>query len=365
MRGIIDKLNRQRTKKPLNIRLGIWGTAGSGKTTYLAMLYDCLQKDDKWIAELVQQDFLPIIRKNITRITKDRKFPDPTMTNIDDDSGINIFSYAIMPKKSSIMGESTITLSFIDAPGEFYENLSETEVKVVKNEDEEGQEKKYESIVDYLINCHGMILLIDPMRSLQKSKSYYDLLIELLEECKNRYFNQYQRVESRLLPQYMAFCVSKIDSTMEEGSDLWEKAEDPIELAREVMSEELFAILNNFCYFDLEERQDPSRNRCNFYGVSSIGRYFDSKTERFVSIVEEHLEQDTPVGEDNNQESSIDESSIDPEDDWEDWGKKEENISTQNHQPGARIREGVKIQPMNVTAPIEWLIRSIQANPPF
>ena len=152
MLSLLNNLNPLGKKQSLNIRLGLWGTIGSGKTTYLAMLLHCLEKEKnhKWIVTPDEQ-FRYRVRENITQIIDKKRFPLPTSTQLEK---IQIFSYNLMPRNLIEPRNSNIILRFIDAPGEFYENLN-IEVKVI------DQENEYCDIVDYLMSCDGIIFFTE------------------------------------------------------------------------------------------------------------------------------------------------------------------------------------------------------------
>jgi hypothetical protein len=293
-----------------------------------------------------------------------------------------------MPRNLMSREKFNITLRFIDAPGEFYENLN-VDARVIETKHQDRD------IVDYLMSCDGIIFLLDPKRfesNQENSKSYHELLIDLFDEFKYRYNrnppeNQEKNQENRLpfvsnlLPQYLAFCVTKIDEKIKNGDDekeeidLWKEAEKPLELVQKIMGRELFDCLNNFCHLDLHNPDDSSRNRCNFYGISSIGRYLEntefkeavihSEVNPHQSHSEEDLfqtqkEQETPKDSESKQSKEAWASNLNSER----WANPE-NKPESEAKSYTTIKSGVNLEPVNVVAPIEWLIRRIQAYPPF
>lgn len=368
------------------IRIGFWGTQGSGKTTYLTMLHHCLEKDPRWITNIVQPDFSTAIEHNINRLLDEGEFPAPNPTNI---TKLEISSYMMIARKKRGLPMS-ITLNFIDAPGEFYEELAETDVTVIEktlSDQNEKQEERIGDIVDFLITCQGIIIFLDPKQVSLGSKqvkdkvSYRKLLMRFFQECRSRYSNQ-KNSDLKLLPQYFAFCVTKIDAEID-GIDIWKEAQKPMDLAKKIMGDNLFERLNNFFYFDLDNPNSPQKHRCKFYGVSSIGRYCkdgdyktavesqannseSSPSQRkmdFQESAHNDISESSPIDQKmNHQEQILDKD--------EGWATLRPNTKTETvFETGDRIKVGINqepinLEPINVVAPVEWLIRSILCYPP-
>jgi GTPase SAR1 family protein len=338
-----------KAKSASNIKIGIWGTTNSGKTTYATMLLHCLQKDDSWVA-VPDKEYLSTVKDNTNRIIEQGIFPLSTVPN---KKQIEIINYYLNPSRYSKFKTEKIVLSFIDAPGEFFENLGIENVEVVQKDN--PSQPTYADIVDYLISCDGIIFLIDPKRSQEDRQSYRSLLIELLEECQRRYYKNLE-TEIDLLPQYFAFCITKID----EG-DFWQEAENPIDWVKKIVGNEFFELLRNFCYFDLKQENNYRKNRCKFYGVSSIGRYLDEDgTYKEAIIYPSNSAQNSSKSsvlfteEKSNCQSSNDE-----------WASNTDDNSETNSTDIPKIKIGAKLKPINVTEPIKWLIEACQFNSNF
>ena len=186
------------------IRIGIWGSVGAGKTIYLTQLFQCLENSNDWSIAAADDPAKEFIQQNKDILDNEQK---PGSLPRETDPGINeleIFRYTIT-SKSRRFGKATIVLEFIDASGEFYENpYSDVQVS--------NEEKTYRGIIEYLMSCHGIIFLLDPLRSLNKKQNptYRQLLSNLLIEFRNR---SRSRINQPVTPleQYMAFCVTKVD----------------------------------------------------------------------------------------------------------------------------------------------------------
>jgi Double-GTPase 2 len=356
------------------IRLGIWGTRGSGKTTYLAMLYDALQLSPKWEIN-VDEKARNFVEEHLTTIDVERVFPLPTEPS----QKLEVFSYTLRPDTSGV-ANSTIVLNFIDAPGEFYEDISKASAKI-DNPDAQTHELEEQSmdIVDYLIRCDGIIFLLDPMRSKEDGRAYSTLLRNLFQEFQKR--SRRSDMRSERLEQYMAFCVTKVDR-----EDLWSKGQKSDELAQKVMGLELER-LKNFCWLELnqERRKNKSakENRCEFFSVSSIGRYKD-KDGKWQPAVIEPTENNNPNPEVNTplvapqeqpknpyqrsrppQSTNPNSSSSSSSSNWAlGTGNNIENKPASSPKLQPTIKPDVKLNSHNVLEPIEWLIRGIQNYPP-
>lgn len=369
--------NQEPRDNPADIQLGIWGTTGAGKTTYLAMLYDALERDNNWRVGVVKKarEFAGTHRKTI-RI--DRIFPAPTPVP----DQLETLDYTLINQGS---GKRTV-IKFIDAPGRFYEQIKKTPTIVKQENKSTDSKQEFEDIVDYLRACNGIILLLDPDRMTEKRDDFLSMLTELFQEFYER---ENQENENRdnifdKLKHYIAFCVTKVDR-----QKIWSKGQESKKLVEEVMGEDtLMRILNNY----VEE------NRCEYFSVSSIGCYKD-KQGNWHSAVDEPgssttsqensgsstscqenssstiPQEDNDIGRFLNIKSPIEDISSSqavPNDIEHSTSLPEDpdpyapaparstqtNIEDLN-QRQVRIKPGVEIKPHNVIAPIMWLIENI------
>ncbi|MDZ8034953.1 TRAFAC clade GTPase domain-containing protein [Nostoc sp. DedSLP04] len=367
-------LNESLHASPRNIRLGIWGTTGAGKTTYLAMLFDALEASDNWQVT-VDSKGRSFVKNYLNTINYKRKFPEPT-----EPGELEIYSYILSPKSSRV-ANSEIVLNFIDAPGEFYENILNSRAKVLSHNAQALENKKQlMDIVDYLISCDGIIFLLDPIRSKKDVKAYSELLRDLFQEFQER--SPHIGSKSKLLEQYMAFCVTKVDR-----EELWNKGQKSDELAEDVMSWELKR-LKNYCWLELDREKRKNRigkeNRCEFFSVSSIGRSQDKDGKWQPSVIypaeksNSNQQANTPIvasqpqqikrGFDfddytSSQTTNINLSSSSSSDDWVSSNNKE-NKPALSPKLQPTIKPDITLNSHNVLEPIEWLIRGIQKHPP-
>ncbi len=354
------------TSSSSDIRLGIWGTSGAGKTTYMFMLYEALKKSE-WIVELD-----PIARKFISKnryyIRQGNFSPATEMAK-----ELEIFSYTLRRKDIG----SKIVLNFIDAPGGFYENIP-TAKGVVKEKNlgsstPLSEEEKKTPIIDYLMSCHGIIFLLEPEKNGKNDGQYSSLLEDLFLEFQERSRRTDIEVDDPRLEQYMAFCVTKVDH-----ENFWSYRKDAQPFVEQVLGQWMsLKDLQNFCRLgelNPEKRKKLSKNnRCEFFCISSVGRYqkdgewvspviypeennsTQPNTEQTFSSSNSYWSDDEEVGRPKSSKSSTG--------DWASSGNQNYPEPLSVNKP--TIDPEAVLRPYNVLEPVEWLIKGIQANPPF
>lgn len=344
---------------PKDIRIGIWGPSRSGKTTYLAMLYSALEDSDEWRVQAGDDHADDFIDTHISEIDAG-KFPPATQPT----ANLNIFTYILIPNFSQGTG-SKIVLNFIDAPGEFYEDIRGNGAQTVKIHEAQNNQDTSGDIVDYLRSCDGIIFLIDPIRSKKQGESYKTLLLRLfLEFQKRSRKNDNDKVTT--LEQYIAFCVTKVDK-----EEIWSQGKKSADLAKDVMG-------NQFCTKKL--KNFFSEGRYEFFSVASIGRYLDKDGKSREAVIYPDIPETQPPeppqppqppqggysggydpdalsGEPNTPPSSSSSS----DDDWESFNQTSKTPELPSI-PQPTINTEVEYEPFNVIAPIKWLIDSIYRN---
>jgi hypothetical protein len=190
--------------------------------------------------------------------------------------------------------------------------------------------------------------------------------------------SQQENMTNARLQQYMAFCVTKADI-----EDIWDQGKESADLVKDVMGHSLFTSLETgFCL----------ENRYSFYSVASIGRYFDNDSQSWKEAV---LYPDIPdisnpsdahtnlssapsprrrysQGKSHNSQASDASSgqpstrtspSLSSDDDYGLFNQA--SITPEPPTPNQpTINTKVQYEPFNIITPIEWLINSIQREPP-
>ena len=358
------------TSSSSDIRLGIWGTSGAGKTTYMFMLYEALKNSEAWLIELdpIARNF---IRKNRDYI-RQGIFPPPNEKPKD----LEIFSYTLRRKGIG----SKIVLNFIDAPGEFYEEMltakgtkGVVKEKKISSSTPLSEEENKTPIIDYLMSCHGIIFLLDPEKTEKNGGRYSSLLEDLFLEFQERSRRTDIDVDDPRLEQYMAFCVTKVD-----GENFWSYRKDAQPFVEKILGKWMsLKKLQDFCRLEElnpEKRKKPSKNnRCEFFCTSSVGCY--QKDGEWVSPVIYPEENNFTQPKTQQTESSSnpywghDEEVYSPQSsksstgDWASSGNQNYPEPVSVNRP--TIDSEAVLRPYYVLEPVEWLIKGIQANPPF
>ena len=357
---------------PSDIRIGIWGSSGAGKTTYLTMLYHVLTRSDRWIVKSGSDEADDFIRRNLEAIENDEF---PARTEIDESEKLKIYSYKLTRENSKNKG--SITLNFIDAPGEFYERLGDRNQKYLVDDPNNPET----DVIDYLMGCDGIIFLLDPDPDEQNlgKKKYSTMLRNLFEDfnARNRENNQ----EKDRLENYIAICITKVDhdkiceKAKNQGADTY---------VQELISPKMkLEDLTNYIWLKKDKNQRNIRskdNRCQFFYTSVLGR--DEENGESSGIYIDDIDVPAPnqssyeggYGGYNNESypnysNNINQSASSGSNKSNDWGDINNSSEQTHHQksknPGGKIKPGSELRPFGVLEPIEWLIEGIQSHPPM
>ena len=343
-------------------RIGIWGTTGAGKTTFLAMLYDALLLRPGWTVA-ADTEARKFVTSHLRTIRTRGYFPAPTEVTAQTD----IFRYILQEEQSNQMdGQyNQITLDFVDAPGEFYERPHLADRRVSGEMD----------ILDYLSSCDGIIFLLDPERLDDDlgddEDDYRTMLMDLLLEFQERSISSGASDDLRL-EQYMAFCVTKSDK-----DPFWEYRESPQNLAEEIMGDPMYRMLGaNFL----------KPNHYNFFSVSAIGRYQDPESGDWMENIRyprdgrlngvqlpaagEAVMTTTSIGNAYEPASQPEREPTAPVEEqpgrssWVPASTPASLPAVKQPAAGASIVNKRAITPFNVLEPLDWLISRMRESPP-
>lgn len=253
-----------------NIKIGIWGMAGAGKTVFMLMLYHYLTTDhnSKWRVIVPDDITASFIDENLSLLVNQGHFPDPTPIAEDDE--VKKYTFILIPKNKNGLYES-IELGFYDLPGHFSINL-EKPFKIDKEE---------KTLADYFVDCDGLLLLISPLKQDYcdtinengKKITYFELLGQLFKLIQRK------RKVIDTLDQYVALCITKADHP-----DIYERSISftPEEMLLSLLGDSVsLSWLDNFLKVDIASKTntlkiDPSKdNRCQVFYVSPFGVYQD------------------------------------------------------------------------------------------
>jgi hypothetical protein len=341
--------NLLRGNRSQNMQLGIWGTTGAGKSTFLTALYKDLLRTERWRIAADEK-----ARKYLNQqleIMENGRFVAGTP-----EGKIDIYEYWLTgTEKDSRFKGLNVTLKFIDAPGGFYEEPSKGAGKIAGGD-----------ILDYLCSCDGIVFLLDPKRPKTRKKLSL-LLLELMQEFQQRSFetSPQQQRKIRALEQYMAFCVTKAD----QDDRLWQNGELgrlPEQLVREILGDDPYDRLErNFC----------QKNRFQCFPISAVGRYRDEDGRLRSPIQNPETEQLSSLSSTDPAwwEQAFSQSDSSPSNaakintvNVDDFGVPINSDRSENRETPLQQQIDVSknCRPMNVLESVEWLIEGIQKNPP-
>ncbi len=364
---------RQAENHSHDIKLGLWGVAGAGKTTYILQLYQCMSNDSSGFNIIPSDDISEnFIRTRLAELATNR-FIIPTAPG--DEKFITYVIetlYTLTPK--------TITLSFIDASGTYYSQLgSYTNIEDVMNIKVAGDK----SLVEYLSDCSGIIFLLAPEIDLINAESHQLMIPNVLQLLRRYAREQGQPLGSQnRLQQFMAFCVNKVDK-----AEYWESRDNPKDLVKSILGTAVDR-LNAHCYYNERRFEQSEHNRCKFFAISAIGRHQDESGKWVESI-------DYPDSDSANNSSRTtsdffwyDEPETIANEEMETSNEVEDNEVKEQTRPSLKIfsgrkkpssppmkssqssergvvqpmlKLGVNNQPFNVVEPVKWLIRKTYA----
>lgn len=318
-------LNLQGTS---NLRLGIWGTGGAGKTTFLSMLYDQLLISPRWTVA-ANTKAGAFAERHLATIFSEGVFPAPTETA----EQLDLLSYHLTPREPHAGRGQHVTLTFVDAPGEFYEDPSHPASRVDAEMD----------IVDYLCSCHGLIFLIDPQPAAGSARgSYQDMLLRLFQEFQRR-AQKPGAPHATMVQQYIAFCVTKVDR-----DPLWGRRDAPEELALEAMGRRLIKWM---------EHNFSQEGRYRYFATSAIGRYQERGSQDWV----ENVRPAVPAGRQGREASLL--WVTQPAAAADSWVPPA-TTAAQPIRPEETIVCRDEIAPLNVIEPVEWLLAAMAKRMP-
>ncbi|MDT9339174.1 hypothetical protein VV11_006750 [Trichodesmium erythraeum 21-75] len=383
-------VQEQQRQKNTRIKLGIWGTSSAGKTVYMIMLYHYLKKSkrkDKFLVRVNDQETDDFLQTELNSMIDKGEFPTPTGKK----DKYNSYSYKLKRDKS----DTIVELTFLDLPGELLEGRE----KKVKTNNKKNEDV---SVAKYLTQCHGILILLSPLKEDYPKNSYFSLL-EGLFRLMLREIPEFK------LEQYVVFGITKADH-----DKIYQRTIDTnfYQLIMEIIGPQAsLEWLESYFHLEIVEEKDGKHrvnvngenNRCCFLPISPFARY--NQDGRMISPVIENKTEEEPKANESQQEppKAADKRQgkrllTDPfkknlskkqknNDDYEtpstadnsEGGQREGHSSDNddydtpsttnddelNQKQGKyKIDTRVDWRPQNVVEPIEWLIQRIENHPP-
>ena len=383
-------VQEQQRQKNTRIKLGIWGTSSAGKTVYMLMLYHYLQRSkrkDRFLVKAGNEQTDKFLKKHlISRIYKG-EFPSTTTK----EDKYNSYSYKLKRNNS----DTIVELTFLDLSGEIWKSRGyKVKTNNKKNEDV--------SVAKYLTQCHGILILLSPLKEDYNDKSYFSLL-EGLFRLMLRQIPEFK------LEQYVVFGITKADH-----DQIYQRTIETnfYQLIMEIIGDQAsLEWLESYFHLEIVEDKDGTQqvnvngenNRCCFLPISPFAKCYDKDGKMISPVIENKTEeepranesqQEPPKAAEKRQEKQLE----DPfkknlskkqknNDDYEtpstadnsEGGQREGHSSdnddydtpstTNDDEPNQKqgkykIDTRVPWRPQNVVEPIEWLIQRIENHPP-
>lgn len=258
-----------------NIRIGIWGSAGVGKTAYLLSLYiSARQSGSEWLVgfdEYTPKGMRESFMESAFAMLKGR-WPMPNSLRVEPDSYGMIFYPS--PEKSELKDTKN---GFVSSVLKFFTEEPDLIKKkpglLVYINDVAGEEYILEPVESplwqYMSGCNGIICLIDPS-NLDEQLQNLNKLGELLY-LKTKKEMPDALINGRYLPHYISVCFTKMDRP--EWRSMLDSPTDVL-----ITIEELTGI-------SLQRQLWISflPDRVNFYCISSVGLEYE-KTGKIKPI---------------------------------------------------------------------------------
>jgi energy-coupling factor transporter ATP-binding protein EcfA2 len=291
-------------------RIGLWGSPGSGKTTFLAALNIAVQQMPTEQLMLFGTDdaSTDFLVDNTARLTRDRMFPDATVI------GQQLSWVMRMEKQVPVRGKfyrQTMTtvpvemnLDLLDEPGASFRDTpvgggaagSGANAAALGYDDDEdddaGPAATEDNVMDQLAGCNGLLLLFDPTREWREGDMFNYFQGTLLRIAQRRLPGP--TGPGGRLPHFVAVCVTKFDHP-----DVYRRAkskgyrsfspDDPYLFPRvpDEFAEQFFVDLvkesdrGNADLVPNALRKFFQPERVRFFVTSAIGFYLSKRASRF------------------------------------------------------------------------------------
>jgi len=227
----------------------IWGSKGSGKTSFLSALFFAIQQKKEWVMYPEDEESRKFIQNGYEAFIKEKVFP---LTTMPDDIN-RVFQFDIGKEPTNLISKikykyrlgtyKSIKTCFLDPSGEFFE--------------QPDKEKVFGNFIsEHIQKAQGIICLIDPDRNdsiSENDKSYFTLLFENFSKIRSLLTSSSSPSLDKI-PLPLAICISKIDMHKEyiDSSKAY---------AEKIIGDFALSIIYN--YFD--------QNYINYFACSSVG----------------------------------------------------------------------------------------------
>lgn len=243
-------------------RVGLWGTIGSGKTTFLAVLYHVLNTEE-WKLFGKGEESSRFIKEQEETFYGERQFPNPTL-----ESGVYqyILEYTPLQQMTERRGffglrETTVNeiiqpkrfnLTFVDAPGEAFKYPEQWRARQPDMLQPLDELKRCEKII-CLMDAEPFLSTEQYSGSAEDARKYFSSLFDL--------FTALRGDNTQITSHKFLFCVSKCDIPA-----IWEHRHNIAELAERTFDKRALGEIRRYV---------PS-DRVSWHAFSAIGPFTDS-----------------------------------------------------------------------------------------
>jgi hypothetical protein len=199
-------------------KIGLWGATQCGKTTFLGALYVAVNraKEDLNIIG-VDNESTEFMVSSTQTLTKDHRFPGGTET-VSTYGWIMNMTRAAQPAPNkwrpyrSPAGPATVrfAIDLKDAPGDFFDSNPQgvAEQRLDFGSGSSDPAEGPEEMMEYLAECDGLLLLVDPVREREMGDAHEFFQGTLLRLAQRR---MAATPSGGKLPHYVAVCITKFD----------------------------------------------------------------------------------------------------------------------------------------------------------
>ena len=197
----------------------MWGATGCGKTTFLAALYVAASRSSHDLNIFGADDTsVEFMVRNTRMLTAEHRFPDATEAVSSYSWTMNMMTFIKQPKRSLFGRHSTVTvpvptqfnIDLRDAPGGVFAAEPIRPAARLDLGDTLPPETNSDrmDMMDYLADCEGLLLLINPVRERRLGDAYEYFQATLLRMLHRRIARM---PPGARLPHYVAVCITKFD----------------------------------------------------------------------------------------------------------------------------------------------------------
>jgi len=205
----VPGIRQPAAQDPAGIKIGLWGSPGSGKTTYLAALRHAVNTDPangRWVMHPADDASADFMAGHSHNLVVNHQFPAPTFPEAETplqwhfagDLAGSRFDRRKLRRRAPVPSEFVVHLA--DVSGEVYGDSAGHQYHMPDMVDR---------ALDHLATAQGLLFLFDPVREMEASDSA-EYLNRTITALSRRMLAEDQLVNG-YLPHHIAVCITKID----------------------------------------------------------------------------------------------------------------------------------------------------------